>query len=432
MNMKNKWLYLLYISWLVIGTTAYAGTQPAPLKYTCNNFLPEFQRCREFVKLWTQQTGHDVKLREKFWLTNDELTFIRQILAAQNNEPDILMVDVIWTELLAEYLTDFKKYIPLEVTNQYFKKIIVNNTDSKGRLVAMPLFASVGMLYYRSDLLEKYHRSVPTTWEELADTASYIVKREKKNNPELVGFVWQGRSYEGLTCVALEWINSYGGGTIIDNQGKITVNNSAAVKALSTAAGWIGTISPKEVLDFTEEEARIFFQDGNAVFMRSWPFVWRMANQPNSKINGRVGTAPIPKGGKNGQHSGTLGGWNLAISRYSSQPVEAVDLIHYMTEEKIQVERALVSGVPPTNIAGYSNQELRSNMPFLDEFPQWIDQAVARPSKVTGRRYSKVSKKFCQAVRDVLMGHMKAEEALTRLEKELQLIKGDGWFKAGS
>lgn len=430
MNMTmSKWLTILCLGWSVaIGAAVSCAEQQATvLNYTCNNFLPEFQRCNEFVQRWTEKTGHEVKLREKFWLTNDELTFIQQILAARNNEPDVLMVDVIWTEQLAKYLVDLKEYLPSGTTDRYFPKIITNNTDSKDRLVAVPLFTSVGMLYYRNDLLEKYHRSVPTTWEELADTAAYIVSREKKHNPDLVGFVWQGRSYEGLTCVALEWINSYGGGTIVDSQGRITVNNASAVKALTTAAGWIGTISPKEVLDFTEEEARIVFQAGNAVFMRSWPFVWRMANHPDSRINGLIGTAPIPKGGKNGRHSGTLGGWNLAISRYSLRPEEAADLTLYMAGEEIQIERALVSGVPPTVIAGYRSEELQKTMPFLDEMPQWIENAVTRPSKATGTQYSKVSKKFHHAVKNVLLGRLEAAEALNRLEKELQLIKGDGW-----
>jgi trehalose/maltose transport system substrate-binding protein len=98
-----------------------------------------------------------------------------------------------------------------------------------------------------------------------------------------------------------------------------------------------------------------------------------------------------------------------------------------MAGEEIQIERALVSGVPPTVIAGYRSEELQKTMPFLDEMPQWIENAVTRPSKATGTQYSKVSKKFHHAVKNVLLGRLEAAEALNRLEKELQLIKGDGW-----
>ena len=96
------------------------------------------------------------------------------------------MVDVTWTGLLANYLVDLNAYISLPQKNLFFKKILTNNTDSNGRLVSVPLFSSVGMLYFRRDLLDKYDRSVPRTWEELAETAKYIVDHERKINPDLL------------------------------------------------------------------------------------------------------------------------------------------------------------------------------------------------------------------------------------------------------
>lgn len=426
---RLKSLSQIYLGCIVIGVLILPIAEAATVTYTCNNFLPQFQRCEQFVSLWEKQTGHAVKVREKLWITNHELSFIQQLLAIRNNEPDILMVDVIWTELLANYLIDLNAYVSPAQLDPFFEKILINNTDSKGRLVAMPLFSSVGILFYRRDLLKKYDRSAPQTWEELTETATYIVAREKKHNPYLVGFVWQGQHYEGLTCAALEWIDSHGGGTIVDAKGKITVNNPLAVKALQTAKGWIGTISPPKVLAFSEEEARVVFQEGNAVFMRSWPFIWSMANSNGSPIKGKVGAVPIPKGGEKGKHSGTLGGWSLAVSKWSLAPEVAVDLCRFMTSPKIQFERATVSGVAPSAVTVYGIDALMANQPFLKEMPEWIDHAVARPSKITSKKYSKVSFKFGRAVHDVLSGRVSAADALCRLEQELLMIKGQGWSK---
>jgi trehalose/maltose transport system substrate-binding protein len=100
-----------------------------------------------------------------------------------------------------------------------------------------------------------------------------------------------------------------------------------------------------------------------------------------------------------------------------------------MTSSKIQLERSIVSGVAPTATALYGNKELLESQPFLKEMPKWIDHAVARPSKITGVKYSKVSNKFSRAVHDVLSGKMEAEDALIRLEEELTIIKGQGWSK---
>jgi trehalose/maltose transport system substrate-binding protein len=424
-----KWIGLIFFPCLLTVALTFHTSQAVTVTYTCNNFLPQFQRCDQFVNQWAQETGNTVNVREKLWITNDELAFIQQILSTHDSEPDILMVDVIWTELVGNYLIDLNPHLSRSTQSIFFKKILENNTDSKGRLVSIPLFTSVGMLFYRRDLLEKYGRSVPQTWEELARTAAYVVEHERKSNRDLVGFVWQGRAYEGLTCAALEWIDSYRGGTIVDSQGRITVNQPMAVKALQTAASWIGTISPRQVLDFTEEEARIVFQEGNAVFMRNWPWIWRVANEHDSPIKGKIGVAPIPKGGHNGKHSGILGGWNLGVSQYSNCSREAVDLCRFMTSPGIQFERAVTSSVAPTAMAVYQKKELLENLPFLKDMPKWIDHAVARPSKVTGRKYSKVSRKFYQAVHSVLSGRMEAAEALARLEADLRMIKDDGWFK---
>src|SRR5260370_33244034 len=112
----------------------------------------------------------------------------------------------------------------------------------------------------------------------------------------MVGFVFQGKAYEGLTCNAFEWIASSGGGTIVEADGRISVDNPQAARALDLAASWPGSIAPKNVVSFGEEEARGVFQSGNAVFMRNWSYIWNLSQRADSKIKGKVGVAPLPKG----------------------------------------------------------------------------------------------------------------------------------------
>ena len=44
------------------------------------------------------------------------------------------------------------------------------------------------------------------------------------------GFVFEGKASESLTCNAIEWIYSFGGGTVVDSKGKVTINNPNAIK----------------------------------------------------------------------------------------------------------------------------------------------------------------------------------------------------------
>ena len=122
-----------------------------------------------------------------------------------------------------------------------------------GKFVALPWYVDAGLMFYRKDLLEKYGKPVPTTLGG--------AHRNRQDHPgwraagakDMWGYAWQGKSYEGLTCDAIEWIGSYNGGTIVDTSGKITIDNPEAAEALKVAAGWVDTISPPGVLNYDEE-----------------------------------------------------------------------------------------------------------------------------------------------------------------------------------
>ena len=60
----------------------------------------------------------------------------------------------------------------------------------------------------------------------------------------------------------------------------------------------------------------------------------------DSPIRGKVGVAPLP-GGTGGESVSTLGGWQLAVSRYSKHPAIAADLVRYLTSAKEQKRRAI-------------------------------------------------------------------------------------------
>src|SRR6185295_18263644 len=241
--------------------------------------------------------------------------------------------------------------------------------------------------------------------------------------------VWQGRAYEGLACNALEWIASYGGGGIVDAEGKVTIDNPQAAQALETAKSWIGTISPRGVLSYAEEESRGVFQSGNAVFMRNWPYAWALANAADSPVKGKVGVAVLPQGdGSDARHAAALGGQHLAVSRYSAHPKEAADLVRYLTSAQEQKRRALEGSFNPTLRSLYTDSELVAANPFYKDFLPIVDSAVARPSTVTGRRYNQVSSAFVRAVHDALSGQGAASASLVDLNKELERLgRGGRW-----
>jgi trehalose/maltose transport system substrate-binding protein len=318
----------------LLGLTLSA--QAVEISIACGGVGDELSLCQEHVGHWAKKTGHTVTVIEMRALVDDQLGVHQHQSEKKSTLADVIQIDIIWPRLLADDLIDLSPYVKASILEQHFPAIVEANRV-KGKLVGIPWFTDLGILFYRKDLLKTHKLPVPKTWAELARTAKTIQEAERQaGNPKMWGFVWQGRAYEGLTCDALEWIASYGGGSIVNEQGQSTVYNPQAIKAINNAAKWIGTISPPEVLNYAEEETREkIFEKGNAVFMRHWPRTLALSQKITS-LKGNVGVAMLPKGGLSGQHASSLGGWQLSVSKYSKHPKTAADLIRYLTSKEVQ------------------------------------------------------------------------------------------------
>lgn len=378
------------------------------------------------VKPWEEATGNTVKLVPMPASTTDQFGQYRLWLAAQNGDIDLYQTDVIWAPQLADHFVDLTEAAK-DLIPQHFPSIIESQTVN-GKLVALPIFTDAPALYYRKDLLEKHGVAVPKTWEELAVAAKAVQDAERASgNSEIWGFVWQGNAYEGLTCNALEWVKSFGGGQIVEPDGTISINNEKAVAALETAKSWVGTISPEGVLAYQEEEARGLWQTGNAVFMRNWPYAYGLGNGDDSAVKGLFDVTTLPTGGGHDTSAATLGGWNIAVSKYGDQQEAAISLALYLAGPEAQKQRALNESNLPTIMSLYDDPEIAEKQPII---PRWKDvflQAVPRPSAPTLGAYNEVSSKFWSAAHDVLSGNKEAAIALEDLEADLSDLKGDGW-----
>jgi len=404
------------------------GAQAATLSISCGAVGLELELCQEGAQAWAEQTGNEVTVISTPNSATERLALYQQILAANSADIDVYQIDVIWPGILANHFIDLSEHIPDDQISQHFPAILNNNTVAD-RFVAMPWFTDAGLLYYRQDLLDKYGKQPPATWEELAATAQEIQDGERaEGNDKMWGFVFQAKAYEGLTCDALEWVDSFGGGAIVADDGSITINNPQAALALDTAAGWIGTIAPDGVLNYAEEEARGVFQSGNAVFMRNWPYAWALGNAPDSAVSGRIGVSALPKGGADGKNTGALGGWQLAVSKYSANPELAADLVAYLTSYDEQKRRAIKGSYNPTIEALYKDGEVLAAVPFFGELYDTFVNAVARPSKVTAAKYNQVSAEFFNATHEVLSGEVSGADSVAALESKLdRLSRGGRW-----
>jgi trehalose/maltose transport system substrate-binding protein len=376
----------------------------------------------EELRQFTKETGIRVQVMPAPEVAVDQLETWRDLLESGAKVPDVYGIDVIWPRILADNLVDLKAYVPEQEIAAHFPVLIKNNTVN-GRLVALPYNLNEGLLFYRVDLLHKYgYTAPPKTWDELENMAKRIQAGERaRGNKDFWGYVWQGAPSEALTCNALEWQVSEGGGTILDEHGKVTVSNPEAIGSWSMAARWVGSISPPGVTAYKEWDAFNVWQAGKAAFMRNWPNAYVAVRDENSPTRDRVDIAPLPAG--KAASAATLGGQGYGVSRYSSHPREAAMLVRFLTSRDEQARRCRSSANPPTIPELYQDREILARNPYFSTVLLAFRQGAAvRPSTLAGKMYPDVSRAYFEAVHAVLSHEKSSSQAAAELEKGLTQI----------
>jgi len=373
------------------------------------------KRDLKLVAKFKHDTGINVKLVPHPSASDAAYQQLARNFGSKSASIDVMMLDVVWPGAFASYLVDLKPKLG-KASKQHAAGIVQNDTIG-GHLVAMPWFGDFGILYFRKDLLKQYgYSKPPTTWSQLFTMAQKVQNGEQKSNKNFYGFVYQGNSYEGLTCDALEWIASAGGGHIIDN-GKVTINNPKAAQILDAMRAQVGKTTPRGVTSFDEEGARNVFAAGNAMFMRNWPYAYS-ANL-TTPVKGKYGVTVLPHGAS-GNSVGTVGGWQLGVSKYSKHKAAAIELVRYLTSPAVQKFDAIFNTNVPTIPKVARDKAVVKANPYLT--PAIANVArVTRPGKYLKANYNAGSKAIYQGINEILNGKS-AKSVLPSIESKLKRL----------
>jgi trehalose/maltose transport system substrate-binding protein len=388
--------------------TKYGGTS---ITFIGDNIGLTHKRDLALAARFTRDTGIKVKVIAHPAASTDSYAQLARLFSSKSSSVDVMMLDVVWPGAFAPYLVNLKPALSKEA--KLHSQGIIRGATFAGKLVAMPYFGDYGILYYRTDLLRKYgYSKPPTTWQQLGAMAKKIQDGESGSNPDFAGFVFQGNSYEGLTCDALEWIASSGGGNIIDG-GKVTINNPRAAAILNLVRSWVGNIAPRGVTSYQETEAHEAFAAGNAAFMRNWPYAYSVSQ--DGAVKGKFDVTVLPHTGSN-PSVGTAGGWLLGISRFSKKIPAATEFVRYMSSPGAQKFSAVYSTNPPTIPAVAKD-------PAVVRANPWLKPAIANVARVTrptqlGAKYQQGSQVIYQGVNQILNGQ-DAKDVLPRMQAQL-------------
>ena len=340
-----------------------------------------------------------------------------------HREPDVLQLDVIWIAEFAAagwilpldgFTPDVDDFLPAALAASRWR----------GTLFAVPWFVDVGLLYWRTDLFDAPPRSLV----ELRQAA----RRALDAGATRFGLVWQGARYEGLVTVFLEHLGAFGG-AILDARGRVVVDEPEAIRALTfmcdavKADGFV----PPSALTWQEEQVRFAFQNGDAAFMRNWPYAWALLQDGSrSRVENRFAVAPFPAD-EDGRPTAALGGAQLAVNAHGANPALASALVTFLTAPEQMLERARLAAQLPARRSLYDTTALAEALPIpLDQVRQALDAAAPRPVSPV---YTEISEILQVRLHRALTGQEPPEAALRAAAREIRtLLARSGLAAEGS
>jgi len=345
-------------------------------------------------------------------------------LNAKEKDPDLFLMDVAWIAQFAAsgWLLPLDSCIKKDSFDmaRLFGSVVHQVDLYKGEVISLPVYIDCGLLYFRKDLLKKYGCSIPETWNDILKCVERIQDEERKNNPNFFGFVWQGAQYEGLVCNFIEFIAS-NGGNIMDIAGNITVNSNENIQALQFMRDLIHKyqISPPNTFtEMREEEVRTFFENGNALFERNWPYAWKLHRSENSLVKEKVGITLLPRF-KGGENAAALGGWHIGISWYSDKKDEAWELLKFILSYEIQKKLCLNLSWNPARIDIYDTPDVKEKMPHMKALKKAFEYTVARPNFPYYPQVSEILQRYVNAA---ISGKIEPNEALKEAQRGIEKI----------
>ncbi len=367
---------------------------------------------REIIGVFeASNPGVKVELVEGPTATDTRETMYSTALMSGDSVYDIVYMDVVWVPKFASrgWLLPLDEWFMPE-QREAFLPGDIRGSIYDGHIYRVPMRSDAGVLFYRSDLTP----DPPATFRELADAA-----RMHQEIPDRWGFIFQGAQYEGLVCSFLEILWGHGG-DVLDSDGRVVLDSAEGLAALSWMVDAVGEITPEAVVTYQEEETRRLFQEGRSVFLRNWPYVWRMIESDDSLLRGKVAVSGMP-GGEGMQGASVLGGWGFGIAADCPHPERAWEFIrHACSEESMRILHGH-NGALPARRSLYSDPRmLEANPRFPDLYKVLL---TARPRPVHPK-YPQISDAIQVHVSAALVGREDPRAALRSAAVTIREIVG--------
>jgi multiple sugar transport system substrate-binding protein len=333
-----------------------------------------------------------------------------------NSPYDLVFMDVVWTPKFAAagWLLDLSARISSEELSAFLEGD-VNGGRYQDKLYRIPLRSDAGMLYYRTDLLKQAGLEPPQTFTDLMQISQTLQQQKLAD----WGYLWQGKQYEGLAAMFVEVLEGYGAFWINPDTLEVGLDRPEAIQGVEFLRSTIEKgISPSGVTTYAEEETRILYQSGNAVFLRSWPYIFSLASQPDSAIRGKFAIQPMVSTPKH-RSGACQGGWGFGIAKTSQHPDEAWKVIEFFSSEEAQRKFVLATGKVPSRTSLFNDPAIVAKYPHYPKLLDVVRSATLRPPIPQYAQASDILQRYLSAA---LTGSISPEKAMQAAADETRLL----------
>ena len=361
---------------------------------------------------------HPVTDPEKIFTTDQREAIYTADFQADNAQYDLVYMDIVWMPQFTDQLLDLMPRVKQDQVDlsKFLQSELMVGTEGDA-LYRIPMRADLGLLYYRRDLLEQAGLEFPSTVTDLATTVAAI----KQSTGIDFGYLWQGRSYEGLVANFVEVMSGLGATWIDPITGKVGLNTPEAIEAAKLLKQLLQQdISPPIVTDHTGLSSLGDFKQGRSIFLRGWPSFWPELRQ--SGWDDRVAIA-LPFSFNNTPGFGCRGGWGFGIPQNAAHPDEAWEVIKYFTSAAAQKQFVLASGTLPSRRSLFTDPTIVAQHPQMPQMLDYLENSsVFRPAI---EQYDEASSILQTALGKILRGQQSVVEAMNAAQRETEeLLKG--------
>lgn len=349
-------------------------------------------------------------------VATDQYSKFLTTLQFQSSRPDVVQIDVTWPAQFATpgWLAPLDQYVTPSYLNQFWPSAR-SIAEIDGKLYGIQRFMDIGMLYYRTDLVQKYGGRVPQTRDEMQALAQEIVAGERAKGVTH-GYLMAGKKIEAIVDEWLEFI--WGAGGTIGEPGNLVINGPLQVGALHYMYDLVYTLqlAPQDTDTYAPNDILALFTGGQAPFMRNWVYAYSIANTPSrSKVAGNVSVAPmLGTSGKTGH--GCTGGWVLAINAFSQYKDEAWTFIDYMLSKETQTSLSLNAGLISSRLDVVNDPRVQAKVPYFKQLSTILSGGFNRPKL---KQYNQFTTRLQAAINGVLGKQTSPANALNNIQAQI-------------